>query len=398
MSMALVPPHPPNRGRAGSAFLADIRGTLAPGRAGPHGPLPPVLVSMTLVTGLVDAFSYLLLGHVFVANMTGNVVFLGFALAGAPGFSIAASLAAVAAFAMGALLGGKLTARHRDHRARLHSSAAVVQACFIAVAMVLAIAGGSAPAAGYRYALITALGIAMGIQNASARAIAVPDLTTTVLTLTITGIAADSTLTGGSGSRAGRRLISVVAMLAGAFLGVTLIRHAQAFEPLAIALATVVAGAAVSHLLGRSDPAWVRAQHQPAQHQPAPRPPATAPQPAPATVPVSPQTTATEAPMSVGRTHAGHQTRYKLLEGDQLSAALTYTADPGEPSVWKILLPGPGGTQDLYGTQQFANPDYAQVQAWLSPVVGSDRATELAAAVEAAPPLPAAWTPRPGSA
>jgi uncharacterized membrane protein YoaK (UPF0700 family) len=63
---------------------------------------------MTLVTGLVDAFSYLVLGHVFVANMTGNVVFLGFALVGAPGFSIAASLAAMAAFAVGALLGGRL--------------------------------------------------------------------------------------------------------------------------------------------------------------------------------------------------------------------------------------------------------------------------------------------------
>src|ERR1700761_690729 len=126
MSMALVPPHPPNRGRPGSAFLADIRGTLAPGRAGPHGPLPPVLVSMTLVTGLVDAFSYLLLGHVFVANMTGNVVFLGFALAGAPGFSIAASLAAGAAFPGGALLGGIVTARHAAHRARLFSVAVAV--------------------------------------------------------------------------------------------------------------------------------------------------------------------------------------------------------------------------------------------------------------------------------
>ena len=72
-----------------SALLADIRSTLAPGRDAAHGPLPPLLVSMTLVTGLVDAFSYLLLGHVFVANMTGNIAFLGFALAGAPGFSIA---------------------------------------------------------------------------------------------------------------------------------------------------------------------------------------------------------------------------------------------------------------------------------------------------------------------
>ena len=102
-----------------AAFLADARDTVIPGRTGRHGPLPSLLISMTLVTGLVDAFSYLVLGHVFVANMTGNVVFLGFALAGAPGFSITASLTAVAAFAAGALLGGRLGSRYRGHRARL---------------------------------------------------------------------------------------------------------------------------------------------------------------------------------------------------------------------------------------------------------------------------------------
>src|ERR1700722_2147681 len=102
-----------------ATFLTDVRDTFLPDRTGRHGPLPPLLVSLTLVTGLVDAFSYLVLGHVFVANMTGNVVFLGFALAGVPGFSGLASLAAVAAFAAGALLGGRLGARHRDHRARL---------------------------------------------------------------------------------------------------------------------------------------------------------------------------------------------------------------------------------------------------------------------------------------
>ena len=100
-----------------TAFLAGIRETIAPGRNGRHGPLPPVLISMTLVTGLVDAFSYLVLGHVFVANMTGNVVFLGFALAGAPGFSITASLVATVAFAAGALIGGRIGAWQRDHRA-----------------------------------------------------------------------------------------------------------------------------------------------------------------------------------------------------------------------------------------------------------------------------------------
>ena len=183
-----------------AAFFAEIRDTVVPDRTGRHGPLPPLLISMTLVTGLVDAFSYLVLGHVFVANMTGNVVLLGFALAGTPGFSITASLAAVAAFAAGALIGGKLGARHRGHRARLHSSAGAAQAVFLA---------------------------------------------------------ADSKLAGGPGSKAGRRLVPVVAMLAGALLGAALIRHAQAYDALAIALAVIGLGAAVSYLTGRSDPAWV---------------------------------------------------------------------------------------------------------------------------------------------
>ena len=247
-----------------SAFLAEVRETLLPDRAGGHGPLPPVLISMTLVTGLVDAFSYLVLGHVFVANMTGNVVFLGFALAGAPGFSITASLVATLAFAAGALIGGRVGARHRDHRGRLHSVAAAFQAVFLAIAVILAGAGfggaaGNPGGAGYRYALIVALGASMGIQNASARKLAVPDLTTTVLTLTITGIAADSKLAGGTGSKAGRRLLSVATMLAGAVVGAALIRHAQAWWPLLIALVVIVAGAAATYQMGKPDPAWVRA-------------------------------------------------------------------------------------------------------------------------------------------
>ena len=242
-----------------AAFLTDVRDTVIPSRSGRHGPLPPLLVSMTLVTGLVDAFSYLVLGHVFVANMTGNVVFLGFALAGAPGFSIPASLTAMVSFAAGALLGGRLGARHRDHRARLHSSAAAAQAAFLAAAVILAVAAGSVPTAGYRYALIATLAICMGIQNAAARTLAVPDLTTTVLTLTITGIAADSVLAGGSGSKARPRLVPIATMLVGALIGAVLVRQAQIYDPLVIAFVTVISGAAVSYLTGRPNPEWVRA-------------------------------------------------------------------------------------------------------------------------------------------
>ena len=242
-----------------SAFLADIRHTVAPDRQGRHGPLPPLLLSMTLVTGLVDAFSYLLLGHVFVANMTGNIVLLGFALAGAPGFSITASVTALASFFAGALIGGRLASRHSEHRGRLHSSAAATQALFLGASVVLAALSSSPVAAGFRYALIVGLGTAMGIQNAAARKLAVPDLTTTVLTLTITGIAADSTLAGGPGSKAGSRLTAVATMLAGALIGALLVRHAPIWYPLAIALVTIVSGALASHILGRGDPAWVHA-------------------------------------------------------------------------------------------------------------------------------------------
>jgi uncharacterized membrane protein YoaK (UPF0700 family) len=104
-----------------------------------------------------------------------------------------------------------------------------------------------------------ALGAAMGIQNAAARKIAVPDLPTTVLTLTITGIAADSALAGGPGSKAGGRLLAVATMLAGAVVGAVLVRHAPIFYPLAIALVTIALGAVTSFILGKPDPAWVRA-------------------------------------------------------------------------------------------------------------------------------------------
>jgi hypothetical protein len=95
--------------------------------------------------------------------------------------------------------------------------------------------------------------------------------------------------------------------------------------------------------------------------------------------------------MTVDRTYTGHQTRYELRDETGPSCVLTYTAEPDEPAAWKILAPGPGGTEDLYGTHSFITPDEAQLEAWLAPFMGRDRAAELAAAVEAAPPPAAAW-------
>jgi uncharacterized membrane protein YoaK (UPF0700 family) len=241
-----------------TSFFAEVWETLVPRPDARHGPLPPLLVGLTVVTGLVDAFSYLVLGHVFVANMTGNVVFLGFALVGAPGFSVMASIVALVSFWLGALVGGRVGIRLGQRRDWLLAGAGAIQAAFLAVSVLLSAVSGSPVTAGFRYPLILSLALAMGIQNATARKLAVPDLTTTVLTLTITGIAADSTIAGGAGSTTGRRVVSVTAMLVGALIGAVFVLHVTMVLPLVVALVVLVVIATASRVLGRADAAWVR--------------------------------------------------------------------------------------------------------------------------------------------
>jgi uncharacterized membrane protein YoaK (UPF0700 family) len=236
-----------------STFLAEARQTVAPSRDGKDGLLPPLLVALTAVTGLVDAFSYLVLGHVFVANQTGNVVFLAFALAGVAGFSAPASAAAIGCFAVGALLAGRLGRSLAGRRELLLGVTAGIQAVLVAEAVTMAALTSIPIPAGVRYALIATLSVTMGAQNATARKLAVPDLTTTVLTLTITGIAADGPLAGATGSRAARRLISVAAMFAGALAGALLVLHVHIVYPLVIAL-IILAAVAIAAAWARKPP------------------------------------------------------------------------------------------------------------------------------------------------
>jgi uncharacterized membrane protein YoaK (UPF0700 family) len=230
---------------AARALLTDVRDTLFPGRGGKYGLLPPLLVGLTVITGLVDAFSYLTLGHVFVANMTGNVVFLAFGLVGVGGFSVATSLVAIGAFILGALGGGFFRSRLSSRLRRQLAAATGSQLLLLVAGVILSAIAGGVLQGGLRYGLVAVLAVAMGIQNATARGLAVPDLTTTVLTMTITGIAADTHAAGGTGSRAGRRLISIAAMLGGAVAGGVLILRGQVTASLVIAvilLAVVAAG------------------------------------------------------------------------------------------------------------------------------------------------------------
>jgi uncharacterized membrane protein YoaK (UPF0700 family) len=232
-----------------------------------YGPLPGLLLVLTVVTGVVDSVSILALGRVFVANMTGNVVFAGFAIVGAPGFSLSASLFALAGFLAGAACGGAMITRVGGDRAAVLRAGSLAEVALAAVALVLAalsggpgathgttdmISGAFGPA--ITDALAAVLAIAMGIQNAVARKLAVPDLTTTVLTMTLTGLGADlrAVLRGGGESHATatsdlfRRLLAIGTMLAGALAGASLTLYVSPLAALALALSLLAATAAAA--------------------------------------------------------------------------------------------------------------------------------------------------------
>jgi uncharacterized membrane protein YoaK (UPF0700 family) len=219
-----------------------------------HGPLPALLLLLTATTGVVDAVSILSLGRVFVANMTGNVVFVGFALVGAPGFSLAASLFALAGFLVGAFGGGAVISRLKLNRVRLLRDAVATEVAAVAVALVVAAAAGTPVGHGPADAMAAVLAVALGLQNAVVRRLAVSDLTTTVLTMTLTGIAADVRTSGRV--VVVRRLLAVVAMLAGAVCGALLVRHADPAVALGLALGLLLITLVGTAMAARTPAAW----------------------------------------------------------------------------------------------------------------------------------------------
>jgi uncharacterized membrane protein YoaK (UPF0700 family) len=205
------------------------------------------LVVLTLVSGLVDAVSYLGLGRVFTANMTGNVVVLGFAAVGAPGFSVPATLTSLGVFLAGAVVAGR-AARKITSRNRLLMTALATEAVAVGAAATVAFLASTVATGWGRYTTIAILAFAMGVRNAVIRHLSVRDMTTTVLTQTLTGLAADSSLAGGSNPRAGRRSAAVIAMLVGAVIGAALYLHQGAGLPL-VAAAVTAAGTAIGYRL-----------------------------------------------------------------------------------------------------------------------------------------------------
>ena len=226
-------------------------------RPAQYDSLVVALIALTFTTGLIDAVSYLGLGRVFTANMTGNVVLLGFAAVGVPGLSVTRSLIALGGFLVGAALGGRLgTVLASATRRRWFLTASVAEAALIFAAALASLGFDidSETPANRLYAVIILTAIAMGLRNATVRRLAVPDLTTTVLTLTLTGLAADSSLAGGNNPRSLRRIFSVVAMFGGAAIGAILLRYGLALPLVVAGVCELGATVACAHTEALSEP------------------------------------------------------------------------------------------------------------------------------------------------
>ncbi|WP_431246653.1 YoaK family protein [Leifsonia xyli] len=202
-----------------------------------------LMLALTFSTGIVDAVGYLGLDKVFAGNMTGNVVILGMALVGAEGLPWVGPLLALIAFMAGAVLGGRTLRRESTGwNTRTSWSFTAVAIALAALTTGTLIAGGVPPKP-WELVITVLLAATMGFQAAVARHLAVKDVTTVVVTSTITGLAADSALAGGSGQPWRRRAAAVVLIALGALVGAALLRLNISA---ALGLATLVtAGAAV---------------------------------------------------------------------------------------------------------------------------------------------------------
>lgn len=181
------------------------------------------LLLLTTSTGAIDAVSYLALDRVFTGNMTGNVLFLGFALVGVPGIPFLNNAVALTGFVVGSIVSGRIIGRHQAQGFPRSSAWILVAGTVIIVGLGtvwLSMVDLPEPSLLVITALLAAV---MGAQVSAVKPIGNSDVTTIVVTNTVANLARDSRLGGGHGQRWIPRLLAVVAMGAGAAVGAAII-------------------------------------------------------------------------------------------------------------------------------------------------------------------------------
>ena len=213
------------------------------------------LLVLTAATGAVDGVSYLALDRVFTGNMTGNVLFIGFGLAGADDIPVLNNLVALLTFLLGAALGSRLTRTGTDGPVRLPRASTRVLlgttvGTFVLAGVWLAVGHLGTPA---RVGLTGVRALLLGAQGSAVKHVGIRDLSTVVVTMTMVNLAADSRLAGGAGPAWARRVGAIVTMGLGALAAAAVVRFLGGAWALVLAGLVMAAALALLHRARRAD-------------------------------------------------------------------------------------------------------------------------------------------------
>ncbi len=200
----------------------------------PDVPAPRVLLTLTFVTGVVDATSFLALGGVFSAMMTGNVVFLGLGLADSVDSSVLGPLLAIASYVLASAAAALLARRTAGPAFGNRTSNAVEIGLLAAATCIVAVTTLDADGAS-GYATLVLLAAAMSWRATNVRALGSINVPTAVLNLTM--IAGPGTRGGGLAGAADLqpRVLAFACFLGGAVAGGLLLKL-DLWVPLALAV------------------------------------------------------------------------------------------------------------------------------------------------------------------
>jgi uncharacterized membrane protein YoaK (UPF0700 family) len=229
-------------------------------RDGEHGPLPGLIVLLTMVAGTVDAVSILRLDHVFVANITGNIIFIGLGITGALGFSFLAPLLVLISFVCGSFAGGLLVRSPVPHRGKALRTAAYIQLGTLVASTGITAASGDRPTSAVRYLLLLVLSCGMGAKSSIVRSVNVPGLTSSVFTTTLTGLASDAPRGGWRDPQFQIRALAGLALLAGAAVGAVLVLRTSLWCPLALTTTVLVVVTWGAQRASGADAPWATSQ------------------------------------------------------------------------------------------------------------------------------------------
>jgi uncharacterized membrane protein YoaK (UPF0700 family) len=145
-----------------------------------------LVVLLSVAAGGVDAVSYLGLGHIFTANMTGNTVLLGLSVGQTDWQSAVRSGVALVGFIFGVAVGTVIAGRERERHAVWPITVTLTLA--LELAFLAAFALGLYLAEGAAHTLILLAALAMGLQSTAVRRLGIPGVATTYITGTLTSV------------------------------------------------------------------------------------------------------------------------------------------------------------------------------------------------------------------